>query len=46
MANKQSEDYKQGLKDGIKMTCDNLIDMSNRFRRDMLDIMKLMETQK
>ena len=38
---KNSKDYKQGLKDGIKITSEHLIDVSHRFRRDMLDLMKM-----
>lgn len=42
MVDENSEDYKAGFRKGVKFTCDQLIDVSHKFRRDILDIMGLM----
>lgn len=41
MINKNSEEYKQGLKDGIKITTQRLLDVAHSFRRDMMELMEL-----
>ena len=42
MVDENSEDFKAGFKKGVKFTCDHLIDVSYKFRRNILDLIGMM----
>lgn len=41
--NYQSEDYKQGLKDGINVTCKHIQDTSHELKRNIFDLLGLLK---
>ena len=41
MINKEAKEYKKGFEDGVKFSCDHIIDVTHKYRKNILELSKL-----
>lgn len=44
--NTSSKEYKRGFEEGVKFSCDHIIDVTHKYRRNILELSKMVLREK